>query len=199
MDKEAMRMIQFQSDLNREAQNEASQSESMKYLPQMFDDVQKSQAAVIAETNPKHDIIEFVNELRGYEFKNGVWEKSKDKTPTINNLGAERLLILFRPLMTNNTRFARLDKTQVKKFTLSFTNNITLDLAIHWQEYEIADYSVCNYILDSSITLVYSILSRAEDQNEKNWVKGITVESINGVGGKKPGKETTSFWDKFKI
>lgn len=196
MDKQFIESLRYQTDLQKEVQQDASDSQQKLYAPQMYEEVSKSQAAVIAETNPAKDVEAFLYQLRGYRYENGRWVKSR--TGVINDLGAERLATLFQPVMTNNTRFARMKETQVGKFTLAFVSNIRRDLAIHWREYGIKDCNVCDYILDASIGLLYSIFSRAEDQNEKNWVRGITVETINRSSGTKP-EQKESFWGKLKL
>jgi len=72
------------------------------------------------------------------------------------------------------------------------------DLALNWREYEIKDKIMLDHIINSIIYPAYMALMRALGQNEKNWLKGITVENISGMN-KIPAQSKGGFWDKFKL
>ena len=66
------------------------------------------------------------------------------------------------------------------------------------REYEIHDKVNLDHIVNAVSFSVYFSLMRAKGQNEKNWLKGITVENI-GERSSLPANKGGGFWEKFKL
>lgn len=177
-------------------QDRAYEDQQKLVAPQLQEQMDERKAVLIAETDPKKDIKELILEFRGLEERDGKLVRTSE--PILNDIGARKLSSLLRPIMSNNTRLARMKEVIVKKFTLGIIDDITLDLGVNWRSYGIKDRSAKDFIIDAIIILVYSILSRAEDQNEKNWLGKVSFENVGGTRYGSPEKKE-SWLDKFKI
>lgn len=176
-------------------QEQAGDNQMKPYAPQLQQDIAQNQAVVISETDPKKDIKDLLLEFRGLEEKNG--EIKRVREPLMNDIGINRISSILRPLMINTIRFTRLKEKIIKNFTLQILDDLTIDLGTNWKEYDIRDRSACDHIVDSVAILVFSMLSRSEDQNEKNWLGRISFENVSGGRPNQPKKE--SWLDKFKV
>jgi hypothetical protein len=164
------------------------------YLPQLQQQIQENQAAVISQTDPKKDVYELLMEFRGMEEVNGDIKQIRE--PLMNEIGLKRISQILRPLMINTIRFTRLKERTIKNFTFQIVDDLTYDIGENWREYNINDRSACDHIINAIAILVFSMLSRAEDQNEKNWAGKIVFENLS------PGKlnrKESSWLEKFKL
>jgi hypothetical protein len=164
------------------------------YLPQLQQQMQENQAAVISQTDPRKDIRDLLNEFRGCEDVNGELKLVRD--PLMNEVGLKIVSQILRPLMVNTVRFTRLTNKTIKNFTLQIVDDLTYDIGENWREYDIRDRSACDHIINAIAILVFAMLSRAEDQNEKNWAGKMVFENLSPP---RINKKESSWLEKFKL
>lgn len=184
-----------QFEMQKELVEKQGQEQQKLYIPQLQEQVNQLQAAIIAQTDPKDDIEGLLNEFRGMEKVEGKLKQVRDAI--MNEAGIERVSQILRPLMINTVRFTRLRSNTIKNFTFQIVDDLTYDLGKNWREYEIDDRSSCDHIVNSVAILVFSMLSRAEDQNEKNWAGKIVIENLSP--NKTIGKKEASWLERFKL
>lgn len=184
-----------QFEMNKELIEKQGQEQQKLYIPQLQEQTNQLQAAIIAQTDPRTDIKGLLNEFRGLEKKDGVMKVVR--APIMNEKGIKRISQILRPLMINTVRFTRLRSNTIKNFTFQIVDDLTYDLGKSWREYEITDRSACDHIVNSVAILVFSMLSRAEDQNEKNWAGKIVIENLSP--NKTVGKKEASWLERFKL
>lgn len=105
---------------------------------------------------------------------------------------------IMRGVINQNTILSHLEEDKIGRLTTRLAHDLTDDLTLNWKEYAITDKMMLDHIINSIIIPAYLALMRAYGQNEKNWLKGITVETISGGGSMLP-KQKGGFWDKFKL
>lgn len=181
--------------MNEELQRQQLDAQKELYAPQMQEQMAASQAVVISETDPSKDINQLLLKFRGYEEVDG--EIKKVRAPIMNELGVNKISQILTPLMINTIRFTRLRDTMIKSITYRFLDDLTYDLGLYWREYDIPNRNSTDHILNALATLIFSILSRAEDQNEKNWLGKISFENVNP--NKYEPKKSESWLDRFKL
>jgi len=172
-------------------------SQAIQSAPQMSQFAQQSQAILVTETNPNKVIWEIELTLRNLE-------ESADGTlrrigPSLmNDHGISRVKFIMRGLINQNTILSHLEEKVIGKISQKVADDITDDLTLNWREYEITDKVNLDHIVNTIAFSVYFALMRAKGQNEKNWLKGITVENIGGRSSL-PAKNNGGFWEKFKL
>jgi hypothetical protein len=165
------------------------------YAPQLQEQVAASQAVVISETDPTKDINQLLLKFRGYEEVDG--ELKRVREPIMNESGVNKISQILTPLMINTIRFTRLKEAMIKSITERFLDDLTYDLGLNWRDYDIPNRNSIDHILNALATLIFSVLSRAEDQNEKNWLGKISFENVNP--NKYEPKKSESWLDRFKL
>lgn len=192
MDQDQMDHYLMQKDL----QQQQADSQTTLYAPQLQEQIAQNQAVVIAETDPRKDIMDLIREFRGLEEINGEYKQTRDSI--MNEKGINRITQILRPMMINTIRFTRLREKMINNFTKQILNDLTTDLGLNWREYGIKDRSACDHVVDSVAVLIFSMLSRSEDQNEKNWIGKISFENVSPQTHlNRPKKE--SWIDRFKL
>lgn len=180
-----------QYQLRKELQEISSDDANIAHFPHVQEQLSQAQAAVIAETDPSKDVEKLFLDWEGKELVDGKVVKVDKEI--INSHGIKQIKSYVKPLMVNNTRFARFDEKEVRRLTLKLTDDLTDDIGMNWRDYGIKDRSTCDLIISTFATMVFSILSRAEGQNEKNWLGKISFESIrSGENVLKPKKSMLS-------
>lgn len=187
-----------QFEFQRQLQAEGADRQQSLYAPQLREQIAQAQGILISQTDPKGVVDDIIYEFQGFEKdENGDWKKTNEAL--INPLGVRKIKAILRPLMNSSVRLARLDKRQVKDFTGSVIYPMIYDLGSNWREYEIADRSTCDYIISAITIAVFTMLSRAEDQNEKNWLGRISFENIADPNKNAQKKKSGGFLDNFKF
>ena len=176
---------QMQSDLQRQA----GESQMSTYAPQIHEQVQQSQAILLAQTNPKEILKDIELKLRGErEREDGTIEQISP--PLMNLLGISRILFFMDILINQNTILSHIEDREISKLIIAVGDDLLMDLAINWREYGVKDRSMLNLIEKSVLIPGFLALKRALGQGEKNWLGKITVENISqSRGGFAPKKE----------
>lgn len=178
-------------------QRGAQQSALVQASPMMLDASQQLQSALVSQTNPRKVVEEIELILRNQEkLPNGQIRQMGE--PHLNDLGIHRLLLILRSAVNQNTILSHLEEETINKIVIQIADDITDDLTLHWRKYNIHDKSMLDFIVNACIFPIYSTFMRAFGQNEKNWLKGITVETISGGKSHLPEKKG-GFFDKFKL
>jgi len=174
----------------------AQSEESMKqYLPTLHQQMQDSQAVIINEINPRKVVEEVILILEG---------KSKDEygnvvsleDPYINKNGLNMIKILMRGVVNQNTTMSALNGKEINRLMIYLSENLAEDLAVNWKHYGIKNRDSCDLIMNIILTNCYTALKRAEEKNEKGFLKGIAFENVNSNSSYKPKRGGT--WDDIK-
>ena len=181
-------------------QEEANHAQKHLAAPQMVHNQQQMQAVLVEQTNPKNVIKEIEYSLMNVEVQpDGTLISLGD--PIMNNDGINKMKFIMRSIINQNTILSHLKDQEINKIILNLSDNIIDDLTLNWKEYGIKDKIALDHVVDSIIFPSFMALKRACNQNEKNWLGKVTVESITGGGGggmRKP-KRQSGFWEKFKL
>ena len=116
----------------------------------------------------------------------------------MNDKGANKMISIMSAFVNQGTILSHLDKRQINKTILKLGDNIIDDLTLNWKQYEISDKADLDHITNIIIFPCYFALNRALEQNEKNWLSKISVESITN-SPRIPQVKKDGFWSKFKL
>jgi len=193
MDKETAEQYQAQEVL----QQQQIQGQQQAYAPGAFEQVQRSEAVLVEQTNPKRIVKDIVLRLKGMELlPNG--QEIKVATPKMNQKGIEKMSFLLESHINQGVILSHLDEAIIGKMIITLSEDLVDSLALNWREFGIKDKTDLDDINNSVLMNVFLALKRAEGQNEKNWLGKISVENI-GSGFQMPGVKKGGFWDKFKF
>lgn len=146
--------------------------------PFMAAQQQVGQAALVAQTDPKHVIKEIEHQLRSEVEKPDKtgWEKVGE--PMLNDKGITDLLLDIKSVVNQNTILSFLTEDEINKIIQEIGNKIVDKLTLNCKEYGIADRSKLDSIVDACLYPTYFALKRALKQSEKNWLHRTVFESI---------------------
>jgi hypothetical protein len=183
--------------INADLQRQGSDLDNMKYVPQMYEQMQQNQAILVEQTDPKKVVKTIIMRLQGREERpDGTivqWGK-----PKMNRAGIENFKYILDSFINQNTIFTHLDDKQISKIIIEVADMITDDLTLNWKAYGIINKTDLDTIHDTVIINIFNSLNRALGQNEKNWIKSFTVENVsNAPRLQSPKKE--GFLSKFKL
>lgn len=166
------------------------------YAPSMNEQFNEQKAKVIEETNPEKDIVQLEFYLRGYDYDHrGIFKKMKE--PILSDYGINKIVTTLRLAAMNSSRLGRVREKFVIDATLRLIDDFTEDIGRLWREYGIKDETTKNLIISSLTISVYNLISRSEDQNEKNWLGRISF--FNESTNKPEIEKKKSLRDLFKI
>ncbi len=188
-------MMDSQYNMQSNLQDESAQSQAKLYAPQLKEQMQETQAAVIAQTNPAKSLKTILEGFKGNMMdENGKVEKIGE--PIMNSLGIAKIASILIPFISDPIRFGNIGKTEVRKITLQVTDDITENIGINWRAYGIPDASTKDLIVDALLTLILITLTRSEEQGEKNWLGKVVLESVSQV---RPQPKKSSIMDKLRF
>jgi len=193
MDNETYENYQMQDAMTKnqmEAQN-------LPYAPQLQEDLQRSQAVLVEQTNPKKIVKDIILRLRGLEETyDGTFIKMAD--PKMNKEGIDNVWFMLDSHINQGVVLSHLNIEEIGNLIREIGKDIDRDLALNWKRYGIIKQTDLDVISNSILYNIYLALKRAEGQNEKNWLGKISVEQISG-GQRLPQMKKESFWSKFRI
>ena len=175
---------------------QASHNMAMQSLA-MGQQLQQAGAILVQQTNPKKVVADIELLLKNQE-KTPDGRILQMGKPHLSELGINRIMLLVRGLITQGNILSHLEEKKINAFMIDLGDALTDDLSKNWKKYGIEDKTQLDTIHDVVIINIYNTLMRSFGQNEKNWIKGITVETIN-VGNKPMPDRRGGFFDKFKL
>ena len=190
---ERMEQLRYEND-SRIKQEEAMAQTNL-YAPTLHDQVQQHQAVVLEQVNPKKVVEDIMLELDGKE-KDENGDIKVIGRPFMNEEGLQMIKIKLRSIVNQNSIMSHLDDGDIRRLMFLLAGNLRVDIGLNWREYGIVDRTTCDTIMDIVIVNAFTALKRAREQNEKNWLGRITVESINSA---KRENKKEGFLSKFKI
>lgn len=165
--------------------------------PQLAEEMQRQQAVLVEQTNPKKIVEEIMLRLRGVERKmDGTLVQIAE--PKMNRIGLERIGFILQGHINQNVILSHLEEKEIRNIILSLSDDLVDCLALNWRNFGIKDKTDLDDINNSVLCNIYFALKRAEGQNEKNWLGKISIENIS-AGNRFPPMKKDSFWSKFKI
>lgn len=190
---ERLQEQQYQNEARLKQQE--TESNMSLYAPTMHDQMQQHQAVVIEQVNPRKVVEDIILELDGKE-RNEDGELVDIGQPLMNKDGLQMIKIKLRSIVNQNTIMSHLDDGDIRRLMYLLAANLRVDIGLNWRDYGISSRTLCDTIMDIVIMNAYTALKRAREQNEKNWLGRITVESIQSA--KKDAKKD-GFLSKFKL
>lgn len=190
----------MQSDIERQR----NESQNSVYAPQLMEQLEQRQAVLVEQTNPNKAVKEILLNIQALkELPDGrlVRKKLPDGTliePRMNEKGVMKVEFVLTSFINQNTILTHLDDKQIAKWMIQVADDLTDDLTLSWREYGIKNKMDLDIIMDAVLNVIYCAYNRALGQNEKNWLKTMTMETVSSAPRiMAPKKE--SFWSKFKI
>lgn len=178
----------------------AADQENRKLVPYsavLKEQQAQSQAILVTETNPKKVVDQIELLLKNQQrMPNG--QLVQLGPPHLSELGINRALFILRAMVTQGAILSHLEEKRINQLIIEIGDAVADDLAQHWRKYGIADKTMLDFVHNVIIFNVYLALMRSYGQNEKNWLKGITVETINTGRGSLPEKKG-GFFDRFRL
>src|SRR3990167_9867170 len=145
--------------------------------PQLRELQNQYQAVLVEQTNPKRVIREIEMSLMNCdEDDNGVIIRYGE--PLLNELGISRLRFVMRSIINQNTILSHLEEKEIARIIVEKSNNIIDDMTLNWREYGVKDKIILDHIIDSVVFPAFFALKRAWQQNEKNFLGKVTVETL---------------------
>lgn len=184
---------QMQDDL----QQSQLDAQMTAYAPQLQEQIQRAQAVLVDQTNPKRIVKSVILRLRGLEERDdGTLVKVAE--PKVNKEGIDNVWFILDSHINQNIILSHLDKTEISKIITTLQDDVVTDLALNWRRYGIKKKTDLDAINDSILVNIYLALKRAEGQNEKNWLGKISIENISG-GPRFQMPKKEGFWSKFRL
>lgn len=174
-------------------QSEASEQQARLYAPQLKEQLSEIQAAVIYQTNPIRALRVLVEGFRG-NIINENNEVEAIGESIMNNVGIARISTMIIPFISDPIRFGNISAREVRLLALQITNDLTIEIGIHWRDYGVKHPAMKDMIIDSLMTLIFITLTRSEEGNEKNFLGKIVLESI---GNQKKQSKGGGLWEKY--
>ena len=180
-----------------EIQRQQMENQQNAYAPQMFDQMQQSQAVLVGETNPKKIVDDIMLRLRGRR-KNSTGGEEQISESKMNKVGIEAMWFILESHINQNIILSHLEPEDISRLMDGLQQDLVDDLALNWITYGIQNKTDLDSINNSILMNVFMALKRAEGQNEKNWLGKISLEHINQAPKIPKGKKD-GFWSKFRL
>lgn len=165
--------------------------------PQLYEEMQRQQAVLVEQTNPKKIVEDIMLRLRGVERKpDGTIVRVAEAK--MNEYGLGRIWFILESHINQNVILSHLDSEQIAPLMDVLSNDLVDSLSLNWRDFGIKNKTDLDDINNSILMNIYLALKRAEGQNEKNWLGKISIENIS-PGLRIPSMKKDSFWSKFKI
>jgi len=193
MNREELEKFQMDESLQQQ-QLDAQQS---MYAPQVMEQMQQGQAVLVEKTNPKNTVNEIILRLRGLEIlPDGTTKKISE--PKMNKEGIDNIWYILDSHINQNVILSHLDNREIAHIMHVLQEDVVDDLSLNWKRYGITKKTDLDIINNSVLINIFLSLKRAEGQNEKNWLKGISFENISGGNRLQSGKKE-GFFSKFRL
>jgi hypothetical protein len=177
-------------------QQQAEQQQSA-YAPQMFEQMQQSQAILVETTNPSKIVDTIMLRLRGLKrMPDGT--EIKIAKAKVNEIGYEKIWFLLDSHINQNIILSHLEEQNVSNIITTLGEDLVDMLSLNWKEWGITDKNDLDAINNCILVNIFMALKRAEGQNEKNWLGKISLEHISGMP-RLPQMKKDSFWSKFRL
>jgi len=183
--------------MQSELQREGLEAQNALSAPQLVEQMQMNQSALIEQTNPKSTIKEIVLRMRGMEeLPDGT--RIKITEPKMNEFGVQNIRFILNSHINQNVILSHLDKHEIKNIMDAISNTLVDTLTLNLKKFGIKTKTDLDEINDSILINVYHALKRAEGQGEKNWLKGTTIEQISNHA-RMPKQQKEGFFQKFRL
>lgn len=178
-------------------QQQQIESGQLVNAPVLHEQIQANQAVLVEQTNPQKVVKAIILRLRGLEeHPDGTLVKVAEEK--VNKIGIDNIWFILDSHINQNIILSHLKQKEISNIMDALQIDLVDDLGLNWREYGIKKKTDLDTINDSILTNIFTSLKRAEGQNEKNWLKGITVENISNASRPQLGKKE-AFWDKFRV
>ena len=165
--------------------------------PQLYEEMQRQQAVLVEQTNPKRIVEDVMLRFRGVERKpDGTIVRVAESK--MNEYGLGRIWFILESHINQNVILSHLDSEQIAPLMNVLSDDLVDSLSLNWRDFGIKNKTDLDDINNSILMNIYLALKRAEGQNEKNWLGKISIENIS-PGLRVPSMKKDSFWSKFKI
>ena len=134
MNPEELDSYKAQAELNR-TQMEA---QTGQYAPQMFEQMQQSQAILVEQTNPKKVVEDIMLRLRG-KRKNPDGSEIKIAEPKMNDKGIESMWFILDSHINQNVILSHLDADEISSIMENLQNDM-VDAVNEFTSLAIAGY-----------------------------------------------------------
>lgn len=167
------------------------------YAPQLMEDVQRAQAVLVEQTNPKKIVKDIILRLRGLEERpDGTLVRIAEQK--LNKDGVDNVWFILDSHINQNVILSHLTDKEITNIMDAIQDDIVDDLSLNWKKYGVLKKTDLDVINNSILVNIYMALKRAEGQNEKNWLGKISIENISGGQRFVPQKKE-SIWSKFRL
>lgn len=183
--------------LQKDIQQSNQDKDFMKYAPQLQEQIKENQAILVEQVNPKKIVQDVVLALLNLE-EIGYNKYRKLGEPLMNDVGINAMRFILRGVVNQSTTLSHLDSKQVSKIMMRLSDDITDDIAYNRLRYGIDDKMMLDHIVNIVSLACFMVLQRALEQNEKNWLGKISVESINNAA-RIPSPKKEGFLDKLRL
>lgn len=191
------RDLQDQFEVQEALQQQQIEGSQLVNAPVLHEQIQANQAVLVEQTNPQKVVRSVILRLRGLEERpDGSLIKVAEEK--VNKVGIDNIWFILDSHINQNIILSHLKEKEISNIMDALQTDLVDDLGLNWREYGIKKKTDLDTINDSILTNIFASLKRAEGQNEKNWLKGITVENISNTSRQQLGKKD-AFWDKFRI
>jgi len=178
-------------------QNQQYDRSTSPYAPQLMEDVQRTQAVLVEQTNPKRIVRDIILRLRGLEERpDGTLVKVAEAK--LNKEGVDNIWFILDSHINQNVILSHLIDKEIANIMDAIQEDIVDDLALNWRNYGVSKKTDLDVINNSILVNIFMALKRAEGQNEKNWLGKISIENISGGNRFSPQKKE-SIWSKFRL
>ena len=183
--------------MNSDLQTQNIDAQMSQQVPNMLQQQQAVQAAIIEQTNPDRVLRDIELRLKGKEERaDGTIQKVSE--PLMNDLGIGRIRSLLSSVINQNTILSYLEMDEIGRIMIKLGDDIGDSLEINWKEFGINDKTILDHIVDICLIPTFMTLKRAYKQNEKNWLNKAVIENINTSPRMMPQKKE-GFFSRFKI
>ena len=178
-------------------QSEAAAAQKQLYAPQLREEVQRQEAILVNQTNPDRVVRKIILYLEGKEEVDGKivrWGQ-----PKLNPFGIEQIRYILTSYVNQGTILSHHNEQQIAKMMEVISEDLVDDLSLNWRAWGIKNKTDLDVINDSVLIAIFSAFNRSLEQNEKNWLGRITVESLNSGGQKIHPPKDGGWLSKFKL
>ena len=186
-----------QYEVNDALQQKQLDAQTALYAPQLQEQVQQNQAILVEQTDPKKIIKEIMLILQGKE-ENSDGTFTVIAEPKLNRIGLEAMWFWLKSHINQNVILSHLEEKEIRNIMDAIQDDLVDELSLNWKIYGIKSKTDLDTINNSVLSNIYFALNRAKEQNEKNWLGKISVESISG-GQRLPSPKKEGFFSKFRL
>lgn len=164
---------------HKSLQQDMANTQTSLAAPQIRMQQEEQRAILVEQTDPKRAIREVLLTLANIEENTETGELVQLGDPLMNKAGIDMARIFLRGIVHQHTTLSNLDEKFIDKLIVKLNDDLTDDLSLNWKEYGIKQKTHLDIISDLLLINAYNALRRAANQNEKNFLKGITIETVS--------------------